>query len=91
MPGVSSLMEFGLAQAGSVFVDLTTGALPHCLRQRFGLRYTALQAARFQAVKLAMRASDPLTPPQLRRVGSSYVRVRRAASALSRVKRLRAN
>jgi uncharacterized protein (DUF2236 family) len=60
---------------------ITIGLLPPLLRERFGLRWRAVDEARFRAVGAASRASGPLLVGPLRQFGPAYVRWRSAALA----------
>jgi uncharacterized protein (DUF2236 family) len=56
---------------------VAVGMLPPVLRERLGLRWTAVHEAGFKALAAASRASGPLLPRQLRELGPWHLRSRR--------------
>lgn len=59
----------------------TVGLLPPLLRERFGLRWTALNDAELRAVGAASRSLTPILPRRLRIAGPAYLRWRAEAIA----------
>lgn len=54
----------------------TVGLLPRALRERFGLRWSAADAAQMKVMGALSRATTPVLPGSLRRMGPGYLRWR---------------
>lgn len=60
---------------------MTIGMMPPVLRAKLGIRWSCRQERAFNAFAAGHRAATPLMPPPLRRIGPTYLRLRRKAIA----------
>jgi uncharacterized protein (DUF2236 family) len=60
---------------------MTVGMMPPSLRDKLGLHWSPRQDRTFHALAVGHRVATPLMPPPLRRLGPTYLRVRRSAIA----------